>query len=196
MTTLLFQSVPPVSEPVTLSDLKDFCEITHSLKDSDLSNALAASRNELEMKTGLALMSQTWELSSSDWLGRIVELEKAPLISVESVKYYPADGGSQVTVSSSQYRVAQGGFQRFGFIEFLDTFEFPALADRFDAVAISFVAGVSDAADIPPSIIRAIKVMARDLFDEKRSLITGTIIAENPRLKNLVDPHKVRGVVA
>lgn len=196
MTTLLFQSVPPSSEPVQLSDLKDFCEITHSLKDSDLSNALAASRNEFEMKTGLALMSQTWELSSSDWLGRIVELEKAPLISVESVKYYPADGGSAVTVSSSDYRVGLGGFQRFGFVEFLDTFEFPSLADRFDAVSVTFVAGVASAADIPPSILRAIKMMARDLFDEKRNVITGTIVAQNPRLQRLIDPHKVRGVVA
>jgi len=57
MTSTLIQTIAPASEPVTLSDLKDFCEITHSLKDTDLTTALAASRNEFEIYTGVALMS-------------------------------------------------------------------------------------------------------------------------------------------
>lgn len=196
MTSTLIQTIAPASEPVTLSDLKDFCEITHSLKDMDLTSALAASRNEFELYTGVALMSQTWKQTLDSWGTRVIELERAPLASISSVSYYPADGGSAVTVSSSDYRVGLGGFQRFGFVEFLDTFEFPALADRFDAVSVTFVAGVASAADMPPSILRAIKMMARDLFDEKRNVITGTIVAQNPRMQRLIDPHKVRGVVA
>lgn len=196
MTSYLARSVAPASEPVLLPDLKDFCEITHSLKDADLTNALAAARDETEIYTGLALMTQTWVLSASVWCGRAVELARAPLASVVSVKHYPADGGAQVTVSSGQYRAALCGFSRLGFIEFADTFDFPALADRWDAVEIVFTAGVASSTLIPPSLIRAIKILARDLMDEKRNIITGTIVAENPRLRNLFDPHRVRGVVA
>lgn len=196
MTSYLARSVAPESDPVSLSDLKDFCEITHSLKDADLTDALAAARDETEIYTGLALMTQTWVLSVNAWCERAVELARAPLASVVSVKYYPADGGAQVTVSSGQYRVAPCGFTRFGFVEFADTFDFPALAYRWDAVEIVFTAGVESSTIIPPSLIRAIKILARDLMDEKRNIITGTIVAENPHLRNLFDPHRVRGVVA
>ena len=109
MTSTLIQTIAPVSEPVTLSDLKDFCEITHSLKDTDLTSALAASRNEFEIYTGVALMSQhgnrRWirgERGLSNWSAR----RSRPFR--QSVT--PADGGSAVTVSSSDYRVGLGGF--------------------------------------------------------------------------------------
>lgn len=194
MLPVLTRLTGPASEPLSLADAKSFCDITSSSRDADITAFIAAARDDIEEYTGLALIEQTWVLRLDAWLDRVITLDRSPLISVDGVKFYPADGGAQVTVSSGEYRAGVGC--RPGFIQFLDTFGYPALADRFDAVEITFSAGHSSAAAIDPSIIHALKLTVREFFDRPETIITGTIVAEVPRLRQLLDSKRVGGIVA
>jgi uncharacterized phiE125 gp8 family phage protein len=196
LTPYLTRTVAPVSGPITLAEAKSFCDIQHSLKDTDISAFIQTAAADVENYTGYALGEQTWVYRSGQWpaCGRIVELERSPLLAVASVKYYPAGGGAQATVSSADYYVATG--KRPGFVQFADTYSFPALAVRHDAVEITFTAGWSDVTAIDPVLLHAVKLTVRELLDRPDTIITGTIISEVPRLRNLLDSRRVRGVVA
>jgi len=196
LTPYLTRTIAPVSGPISLTEAKSFCDIQHDLKDADISAFIDTAAADVENYTGLALGVQTWVYRAGSWpaCGRIVELERSPLVAVSSVKYYPSGGGAQATVSSADYYVATG--KRPGFVEFKDTYSFPALAVRHDAVEITFTAGWSDVATIDPVLLHAVKLTVRELLDRPDTIITGTIVSEVPRLRNLLDSRRVRGVVA
>jgi hypothetical protein len=62
----LQQTVPPVSEPLALQDVKDFLRITDTDQDRRLYGMIAGARARFEMQTGRQLVAATW-LLSMDW---------------------------------------------------------------------------------------------------------------------------------
>lgn len=107
----------PTVEPVSLADAKSFLRIEHDDEDTFIGELIEASRSYFEMKTQLALLSQTWRLtfdqiptkpSKDDWWDgwregaiaslteprRAIELPTAPLISVTQFLAYAEDDSS------------------------------------------------------------------------------------------------------
>lgn len=179
-----------------MAELFDFLKAAQ--EDSTLVSALGAvAREYVEEQTGRALITQTWKITSDSWPTEKLILEKCPLVSVTSVKYYPEDGSAQATLSNSLYRVMIAGDNSYGWIELLDGETWPDLAVRSDAVQVIFVAG-SALGSVKKQIVQSICLLAKHMYDDGRNPVAiGQIIAEIPfTLRDLIASQRVAGWTA
>jgi uncharacterized phiE125 gp8 family phage protein len=91
MTALLIR--PPVLEPITLVEAKAQLKIEHSTDDELISALIVAARVHLESTSRRVFVAQGWRLYRDTWpADGIVRLSVAPLVSVDRVTVYAADG--------------------------------------------------------------------------------------------------------
>ncbi len=96
---------PPLVEPVTLVEAKAHLRVTHADDDDYIGKLIAAARRQVEMRTGLRLMSQVWRVFFDAWPENgVLCLPLSPLISVNELKILDADDVS-VTVDPAHYVV-------------------------------------------------------------------------------------------
>lgn len=112
-----------------------------SFDDALVTSLVKAAGKLAENKTNRSFMQSAWLWSGANFpdcdLNGFFTLRPGPLVSVASVKYYPADGGAQVVmVVGTDYEVDTRSTP--GKIRFLTV---PSVDDRIDAVEIVFTAG-------------------------------------------------------
>lgn len=170
---------------------------------------IAVAREVVEHFTGRVFLSQTWKLTmdkwpSSDWRWAgpevsyscdTIPLERTPLISVQSVKYYPANGGAQATLSSSAYHVLTG--PQPGVVVLKSTETWPDIFDRPDAVEVNFTCGYASAAAVPARMKHALRQTLLHAYDNRGAINIGNIVNELPfSLKSHLEGLRVGGYVA
>lgn len=209
------------TEPVTLAEAQAFLR-TDSDADTDLIETLiTTARQIVEEATGRALISQTWQRVQSNWPGYlpanrrpynsydaprydalrystedydVIPLERSPLISVESLKYYPASGASQATLSSALYHVLTGPMP--GAVVLKSTETWPDIFDRPDAIEVNFTAGYADAALVPRPLRHAVLLALSHLYDNRGAINIGNIVNELPMsLKFILEMNRIGGWV-
>jgi hypothetical protein len=124
-------------------------------------------------------------------------LDRSPLISVSSVKYYPASGGAQVTLTQgTDYAVSTVATP--GRITPAVNASWPALAARPDAVQIVFVAGYGAAETAVPAMLRLAVLALTNHFYDQRAIITETrsVEAIPHTLDAILAQFRVRGQLA
>ena len=95
----------PALEPVTLADAKAQLRLDTDDDDQLLTAAIVAARVHVEALTRRLLIEQGWRVYLDQWpRKRIVRLTPAPLISVDAVTVYDAEGDPTV-VSEDDYEV-------------------------------------------------------------------------------------------
>lgn len=103
MTAALITS--PALEPVTLADAKAHLRLDSDDDDQLLTAAIVAARVHVEALTRRLLIEQGWRVYLDRWpKKRIVTLVPAPLISVDAVTVYDANGDPSV-VDADDYEV-------------------------------------------------------------------------------------------
>ena len=89
----------PAAEPVTLSEAKAHLRVTDTMEDTLISSLVEAAREEVELATGLALITQDWRLYLDNWPpSGLVRLRRAPVQSVIQVTVYDSAGNPQTVV--------------------------------------------------------------------------------------------------
>lgn len=170
----------PTAEPVSIDDAK--AQVRYSGDDSEtlylLEQISTLAREQYEHDTNLQLMPATWNLTL-DCLpaNGIIYIEKSPLQSVTSIKYYDADNQMQ-TFDSSKYIVDTGSDP--GRIQLKYGESWPSLYNRVGAVIIEFIAGYADAGSVPEADKGAIKQLIGHYFVHREAVISGTQIHEIP----------------
>lgn len=196
-------------EPVTLAEAQAFLRVD-SDSDSDVIEALiTTARQIVEEATSRALISQTWQLIVSEWPSycsvpgcvisaeqqRTLTLARSPLISVESVKYYPASGAAQATLSSTTYHVMTGPMP--GLVVLKVTEDWPDIYERPDAVEVNFTAGYANAAAVPKPLRHCVLLLLAHLYENRGAINIGNIVNELPfSLKYLLESQRVGGHIA
>lgn len=151
---------PPPFEPVTLREAKEKLRLivgdespdTHP-HDSMIERHITSARMQAESDTGRAFIQQTWRLfvdrfpsaynvwSNYRWVSGYgsgyIELLKPPLISIDALAYY-GDTNELADVDAAEYYVSEGTFAK---LYLIDTFSYPTLYRRDDAVVIDYTAG-------------------------------------------------------
>jgi uncharacterized phiE125 gp8 family phage protein len=194
-------TVQPTTEPVSVSDAVAHCR---SDNDSELllvAGYVAAAREFVEGQTGRALMTSTWTRTSSrfvelseDCYERVTYIERTPLASVVSVKYYDADDVQQ-TLATSVYGVVTAATP--GFIYLKANQEWPEIYDRPDAVEITFTAGAAQVSAVPPTLRNAVMQLAAHLYEQRQPVNVGNIVNEMPfGLRTMIDHNRVGGWIA
>lgn len=193
---------PPTQEPVTLDDVLAFMRVDESDNPALVESLLVAAREKVERTTNRALLTQTWLLTLSAWpaghgyAGRLIELDRSPLASVTSVKYYPADGSAQQTLAAEAYHTLAR--PQPGVLCLRSGWTWPALADRPDAVEVTFVAGVEKPSDVPERIKQAIRMLVAYWHDMNRTGVNiGNIVNQLPdHWDDIILQHRVGGWIA
>lgn len=159
---------PPASEPLTLSEVKEFLRVDHSDDDATLAIFIAAARQLCESYTRLALMPTTFEEYFDDfpqYTGTFkdeIRLSRSPVSAVTYVKYI--DGNeTTITANAADYKtdlVSQparispdnGWFGTY---------------ETINAVFIRYVAGYADAASVPAPLKHGMLLVIGDMYENR-----------------------------
>lgn len=95
----------PALEPVSLADVKAHLRVDTDADDVLLTAAIVSARYHVETITRRVLIEQTWRIYLDAWpRRRIVTLPVAPLIAIDAITIYDANG-DPVTVDPDDYDV-------------------------------------------------------------------------------------------
>ena len=172
-TKQITQTVAPVVEPVTLTEMKLFLREDYSDNDTLITAQITAARQWVEKEIQQSLVQRTYraDLWAFDYT---FYMPVPPLASVSSIKYYNTDSPQVLTtLDSTVYRTDTG----YGIVYLNSGSSWEAVSTRHDAVQITFVAGyapdtsspVDHAANVPEGIKAAIKLQVGDMFSNRET---------------------------
>lgn len=153
----------PAIEPVTVVELKEYAHIDGTDEDTILGGFIEGCREATESYLGRALIEQTYRMVIDWWPGRITELPRPPLISVDLVATIDEDD-TETTYSSDNYYVITEGVP--GKIVLKQGVTAPYNTDRnYGGYLIEYKAGYGAAAtDVPMAIRLGIMVWATVVY--------------------------------
>jgi uncharacterized phiE125 gp8 family phage protein len=187
---------PPAAEPVSLSDAQAHLRVgVDGPENATIAAYIQAAREAVENHTSRALMPQTWELRLPEFPASAIALPIAPLMSVTSLRYTSAAGADtlldptayQVEASSGPTAQPAMLWPAVG-----TTWPGTRLDDRA-AVRVTFSAGYANAAAVPAALRAAILLITGELY-ENREATTARPLTDNPAVKRLLDPYRVRSL--
>lgn len=177
----------PLTEPVSLAEAKLHLKIDSDTTDDNLISLLiTAAREQAEMYTRRAFIAQTWELQEDCFEGGEILLEKTPVQSVTSIKYYDTNGVEQ-TLSTSVYGLNQADepnevYLKYGMV-------WPVVRGEENDVKIRFVAGYST---VPASVKAAMLLIIGHLYENREDVVVGRQVNDLPKgSKYLLDPFRL-----
>jgi uncharacterized phiE125 gp8 family phage protein len=97
-------TVPPATEPVTLTEAKQHARISQTNDDAVITTFITVAREQAEEHMRRGILTQTWQLALDWWYEEIWLPRAAPLQSVTSIQYYDT-AGVQQTLAASVYDV-------------------------------------------------------------------------------------------
>ena len=189
------RTTAPTVEPLSMDEAVRQCQTTVGDDNNYINGLIALARDVTENATGRALMTSTWLAAFEEWpeCGR-VELIVAPVSAIVTVKYYADGETSLTTVSSGNYTLATAVSPAT--LTFDEDFDFPALANRPDAVQVAFTAGASTPAAVAPSLKHALRILVRHYYDHPEAVVSGTQEELPMGIRHLLESNRVSGWVA
>lgn len=164
----LVRTVGPAAEPITRVEAKLFCKVDDTTDDAIFDELIAAARERCEQVAGLALITQTWQLTApefplgvidqawdeyfwSGWGRGEIRLPQPPLQSVTSITYLDTSGNQQ-TLSPSLYLVDTTRWP--GRIAPAYGTAWPGIRWQPNSIVVTYVAGYGAAGSNVPSEIK------------------------------------------
>ena len=169
------RTVEPTLTVVTVDDAKSHCRISHDHEDALLHTLIRAATSWVERYTVRALMTQSYRIVSETWPASLELPYACPLQSITSVKYYDASNVQQ-TLASSEYLTITSLLP--GRLEWSATVTYPSTYLRPDAVEVIYVAGYTDAANVPPPLVQAVLMLVGHWHANREAAIVSAISKE------------------
>lgn len=143
--------IPPAALAVSLDAARRAARASGTSLDAELEDKIRGITDEVEHKTGRALIHQTWELTLDAFpASGAIRLPPARLASVDHVKYRDVDGVLQ-TLHPDDYMV--DAKSEPGWILPSPGVTWPATDSRIGAVEVQYVCGYGPTeADVPAAI--------------------------------------------
>lgn len=178
-------TTPPTTEPVTLAELQAHVLGYNANDSAYLTTLIGVARKAFENMTGLHLQAQTWTLTLPQFPRGAIQINKAPVRSISTVKYY--DGANtQQTLASSRYLTDFGEYRSL--VSEAPTYSWPSTITRPDAVEVTFLTGIYDASSPPVASYhadryalakQAIMILCDHLY-RNRGLVAPVALHETP----------------
>lgn len=92
----------PVGQAISLNEIKTLLKITHNTEDNYLNILIASITQAIENYTNKSLLTQTWELSTSNYNDGEIDLYKDPIQNIESVKFILTDNTEEI-INPNEY---------------------------------------------------------------------------------------------
>lgn len=184
------------NEPVSLAEAKLHCRIEHDAEDDLIRAYISAVREHVEEITGRALVEKLVQYRFDDFNDVLdYEFRPLPFRNLSSFTYLDVNDVEQ-TVPTSVYRVITS--DRHAYITLRANQVWPSLlSDEDYPVQVTFIAspgtssGSPSIPTIPAGLKAAMLLMIGDLYENRESQVTGTIIAKSETAMNLIRPFKL-----
>jgi len=165
---------PPITEPVTIDELKAQVVIGHTADDALLSLYLSAVRGHGEFLTGRSWAPQTLEvvLDSFPISGGRIDLPHGPVTSVSSVTYIDT-AGVETVLDVYGYDTALDGL--VGYICPVYASTWPETQNKPESVRVRYVAGWSI---LPSPLKQWIMVKVASFYAQRESHIVGFSVGQ------------------
>lgn len=211
-----FRTVQPTSEPVSLADCKSALNIDTDLTADDglITLLIQGAREYAESYCNRSFIQQQWRMTldsfgdeASSGVGPFfstVLIEKAPIVSVDSIVYIDMTGTAQtITAPGTPGQTATVvGEQKFaidldgnvGRLGPAFGYFWPITIPQIGAVKINFTAGFGpDATDVPAAICNWIKMRVATLYQnrEEVAVMPRGKVEALPYVDRLLDPWVV-----
>lgn len=180
--------IPPITEPVLLSDIKEYLSLDDGF-DNTIKMLISAGREAAEDYQNRSYMQQTFELVYNCFPA-IIEFPHPPLIEVEKVEYFATDGITR-TIDIDNFVIDTSGqipkmTLKYGIQYPLTTLQ------HLRGFVVTYKAGETTIDKVPSKVKQAISMYATWHFDHR----DGT---ENQELfdkafKNLLNADRVMNI--
>jgi len=168
----------PSVEPVLLADAKEHLLIETANTDFDtyITALIKAARKYIEQRTGYICVSSTWNLLLDKWpTDDFIYINKKPVTAITKVEYLPPSATIFTELASSLYNASGKHNPPVVYLK-----EKPSLETGINVVKVTFTAGhnLSGITDpVPEYITQAIKILLRQMFENRTEEVTGTIVS-------------------
>jgi uncharacterized phiE125 gp8 family phage protein len=181
------QLTEPASEPLTYQQVKDFLRLNGDTEQTFVTSLITVARQQVESRIWRPLISQTmaFQLDYDELKTTPYNINKAPLVSFQSVTYYDVNDTLQ-TLAASNYEVdIYGSPARFRLKNIPQCFE------RMNTLQVNFTCGYANAAAVPSPIIQAMYMIIGHLYENRQDVVTGTQVNEIPHASEfLLEPYR------
>lgn len=146
-------------EPVTLEEVRDFCNFPHTDRDDEFRAHIRMARERIEGVVHRQLLSAKWELyldafpGTTGFIYLTDHCARPPFQSVTSIVYTGIDGAAQ-TVAAADYSLSSA--PESGRIALAHNTNWPSTRAVAEAVTITFVNGHDDSPANVPEIYKGI----------------------------------------
>lgn len=145
----LFQTDPPLAEPLTLAVAKAHLRLDGNEEDDLLDALVRTAREHLERETGLCLLSQGWRLCLDRWPDDgVLKIARGPVRSIDAIRIYDADG---VEAHADLSGHVLDGRSRPARLVLRNP---PPPGQTINGIEIDFTAGMADSASEVPDTLR------------------------------------------
>ena len=170
----------PSVKPIGLDEVKKNCNIDHGDDDALIEGLIDAAVSLLDGhagERGQAMINQSWSVSMRQFCASI-RLPVGPLVSVTSVQYY--NSSDVLTLASaSLYGAFTDGLGAYISLKANQTW--PSVADREDAVTVTWVAGFGATADkVPAAIRQAMLLLVGHWYQNRETVSVGDAVYQLP----------------
>lgn len=153
------------SEPLSLSEVKDYLKVSGTDFDDQITNLIVAVRQYGEIITGRDFVNKTWktylDVFPSCNVG--INIRRSKLQSITSIEYYTSDVLTAYS-SANYYITDESGYASIYLKSSVASW--PTVDDRKQAAVITFVSGYgADATSVPDGIKQAMLSQIAALFD-------------------------------
>ena len=180
----LIQTVAPLTEPLTLEEVKEFLRVLDTDSDVLISALIVAVREYVENITNRQLEVATFELLNANLFST---LPKGSLKEVLKVEYLNSSLDYVEFDATKYYAYSDNGICKIYYEEY------PMLQDHKQAVKVTFTCGY----DVVPEAIKAyMKVKISTLFENREQFVIGASISEfgSSFIENLLSPYRIRNI--
>lgn len=172
------------TEPITLADARLHCRIDANTEDTLLSAWIKAARESCEQILQRSLIERTIELAVDEFPEAGFRLPMSPVRSITSLVYVDT-AGTSITMQPANYYLDTHQEPNWLLPAYaLD--EWPQTREQANAVRVTYVAGE---VTVPEAIRSWMFMRIGDLYVNRESNVTGTIVTPLSFVDRLLDPY-------
>ena len=157
-------------------------------EDSMLEELITAARLSVENDTGKKIMEQTWDYYPKDWPeGDRIKIPFGNLTSVVSVSYKDSDGTTTTLTENTDYLVETNG-EQCGFVVLPYQGSWPS-SELWPSnpITIRFTCGYATQADVPKSIVQAVKRWCANNYMNRGDDVVGQSVSEDKTYLRMIN---------
>ena len=171
---------PPTEEPISLSEAKAHLRVDVSDEDTLIRELISVARRSVEVRTGRALITQSWAMTLPEAPSAPIVLPRQPATAITSVSVIGI-GGARTPLSTGLYRLETAEPSRL-----LPQGAWPSCA----GAEVVFSAGYGAASDVPEDLRQAVRLLLAHFYERRELAESDRFSAVPDALDGLLAPYR------